>query len=352
MNYIDETTNVIQVTDLKKYYHTHATGFLKKHYKELKALDGVTLAIRKGEILGVVGESGCGKSTLGRAMMRLFPITDGQIIFNGVDISHFTQSQIKPYRRDMQMIFQNPFSSFNPKKSIGSSLTEVGRVYKMPEDELNQKIAELLDYIRLPQDMLRRAPKELSGGQLQRLAVARALLLNPSFIVADEPVSALDVSVQAQILNLIIDLRKVYSMTMMFVSHEMTVVEHTCDRVAVMYLGKIVELAPTKELFRNILHPYTKALISAVPRNNPSEVKNRIILEGDIPNAIDLPAGCRFAGRCRECTGICKEVDPPLTDIGGGHYVACHRVKAAAQPDVSAGSQPETASPSVNQAPA
>ena len=329
MSHIDETTNVIQVTDLKKYYNTSSTGLFKKQYKQLKALDGVTLTIHKGEILGVVGESGCGKSTLGRAMMRLFPITDGQIIFNGVDISHYTQNQIKPYRREMQMIFQNPFSSFNPKKTIGASLREVGRVYNMPEDELEEKIRELLEYIRLPQDMLRRAPKELSGGQLQRLAIARALLLNPSFIVADEPVSALDVSVQAQILNLIIDLRKVYSMTMMFVSHEMTVVEHTCDRVAVMYLGKIVELAPTKELFSNVLHPYTKALLSAVPRNNPSETKNRIVLEGDIPNAIDLPPGCRFAGRCRECMGICREQDPPLTDLGNGHFVACHRVGAA-----------------------
>ena len=329
MNYIDESIDVIQVTDLKKYYQTNGRGFFKKQYKELKALDGVSLTIHKGEILGVVGESGCGKSTLGRAMMRLFPITDGQIIFNGTDISHLSQKEIKPFRKDMQMIFQNPFSSFNPKKAIGSSLTEVGRVYKMSEDEINTKLSELLEYIRLPQDMLRRAPKELSGGQLQRLAIARALILNPKLIVADEPVSALDVSVQAQILNLIIDLRKVYSMTMMFVSHEMTVVEHICDRVAVMYLGKIVELAPTKTLFSNILHPYTKALISAVPRNNPSEVKNRIILEGDIPNAIDLPSGCRFAGRCRECMDICNEIEPSLSDVGGGHFVACHKLNGA-----------------------
>ena len=289
---IDKSHVVVHAENLKKHYPT-------KGGKILKALDGVSFDIYEGEILGVVGESGCGKSTLGRSVLRLFPVTEGKLEFEGHDITNLSKRQLKNYRRDMQMIFQNPYSSFDPKQKIGSALREVGKVYKMSDEEINQKIKELLEYIRLPEDMLLRSPGELSGGQLQRLAIARALILKPSFIVADEPVSALDVSVQAQILNLIVDLRKEMKMTMMFISHEMSVVEHICDRVAVMYLGQIVEMAPTKELFDNISHPYTKALMSAIPIADPEEKKQRIILEGDIPNAIDLPEGCSFASRCQ-----------------------------------------------------
>ncbi len=223
------------------------------------------------------------------------------------------------------MIFQNPYSSFNPKLKIGTSLREVGQVYGMSQEKTGEKIRELLDYIHLPEDMLVRSPGELSGGQLQRLAIARALILDPSFIVADEPVSALDVSVQAQILNLITDLRKKMGMTMLFISHEMTVVEHICDQVAVMYLGKVMEVAPTKVLFKNLLHPYTQALMSAIPKADPEANTQRIMLEGDIPNAIDLPPGCRFASRCRFCTEECKNKMPELTHVGDGHYVACHK---------------------------
>lgn len=317
---------IMQVIDVKKHYPVSGSGFSKKNHKVLKALDGVSITIRKGEIFGIVGESGCGKSTLGRAMLRLFPVTDGQVIFKGDDISKLDRRQMKAYRRDMQMIFQNPFSSFNPKLKVGTSLREVATVYGMSEEEADKKIKELLDYIHLPEDMLNRSPGELSGGQLQRLAIARALILNPSFIVADEPVSALDVSVQAQILNLITDLRKEVGMTMLFISHEMTVVEHICDYVAVMYLGKVMEMAPTKVLFANLLHPYTQALMSAIPKADPEIVTERIMLEGDIPNAIDLPSGCRFASRCRYCSEICKTKEPLLTDVGDGHFVACHRV--------------------------
>lgn len=321
-----ETDIIIEVKDLKKYYPVSGSGLIKKKQKVLKALDGVSLAIRKGEIFGIVGESGCGKSTLGRAMLRAFPVTDGQVIFEGNDITSLNRKQMKAYRRNMQMIFQNPFSSFNPKLKIGSSLKEVGKVYGMSDAEADKRISELLDYTHLQKDMLNRNPGELSGGQLQRLAIVRALILNPSFIVADEPVSALDVSVQAQILNLITDLRKKVGMTMLFISHEMTVVEHTCDHVAVMYLGKIMEVAPTGVLFENILHPYTQALMSAIPKADPEIVTERIMLEGDIPNAIDLPSGCRFASRCRYCSEICKIEEPPLMDAGDGHFVACHRI--------------------------
>lgn len=315
-NYVNKDRTMVHTENLKKYYPA-------KGKKTLKALDGVSLDIYEGEILGVVGESGCGKSTLGRSVLRLFPVTEGKIEFDGHDITSLSKRQLKPYRRDMQMIFQNPYSSFNPKQKIGSALREVGKVYGMSDEEVDGQIRALLEYIRLPEDMLLRSPGELSGGQLQRLAIARALILKPNFIVADEPVSALDVSVQAQILNLIVDLRKEMKLTMMFISHEMTVVEHICDRVAVMYLGQIVEMAPTEELFSNICHPYTQALMSAIPIADPEEKRQRIILEGDIPNAIDLPEGCSFASRCRFCTQECKKSKPQLTDIGGGHYVAC-----------------------------
>ncbi|MFA6942037.1 MAG: oligopeptide/dipeptide ABC transporter ATP-binding protein, partial [Clostridiaceae bacterium] len=275
-----------------------------------------------------VGESGCGKSTLGRCLLRLIDITDGEIIFEGENITRKSRGEIKPYRRNMQMIFQNPFSSFNPKMRIGESMREVGHVYKMSREVTKSKILQLLEYISLSEDVLGRNPGELSGGQLQRLAIARALLLNPSFIVADEPVSALDVSVQAQILNLVVDLREQFKMTLMFISHEMTVVEHICDTVAVMYLGKIVELAPTEELFKNLLHPYTQALMSAIPKADPEISTERIMLVGDIPNAIDLPRGCRFASRCRECMEICTKSEPELKDMGNGHLVACHLVSS------------------------
>lgn len=316
---------VVHVEHLKKYFPAGSSGFGRQP-KLLKAVDDVSLDIHEGEIVGIVGESGCGKSTLGRSILRLFPVTDGKIIFNGTDITHMNRKELKNYRRDMQMIFQNPFSSFNPKQRIGDALMEVGKVYGMSTSQVRERITELMDYINLPLDYLQRMPSELSGGQLQRLAVARALMLNPSFIVADEPVSALDVSVQAQILNLITDLRKKLKMTMMFISHEMTVVEHTCDYVCVMYLGRIIEMAPTKELFSNLSHPYTQALMSAIPKSDPDEVKERIVLEGDIPNAIDLPEGCSFASRCIHCTEECHKVRPELKDLGNGHFAACHHV--------------------------
>ena len=314
-----DTTPVIQAEHLKKY-------FPMRSKRVLKAVDDVSLSIQRGEILGVVGESGCGKSTLGRALMGLTSATEGRVLFQGADISGLSRGAMKPYRARMQMVFQNPFASFNPKQRLGRALMEVGRVHGMSAAQTEARIEELMDLIRLSAEMLERSPSELSGGQLQRLAIARALMLNPDFIVADEPVSALDVSVQAQILNLIMDLRARLSMTMLFISHEMTVVEHICDRVAVMYLGRIVETAPTDELFGRLTHPYAQALISAIPVADPERKSARIVLEGDIPSAIDLPEGCSFASRCPRRTDECLKRRPELVDIGRDHYVACYHM--------------------------
>lgn len=307
----------IEGKNLKKYYPF-------KNGKVLKALDDVSIQVKKGEIFGIVGESGCGKSTLGKCLMRLHDVTDGNVIFQGTDITKQNPKKIKDMLQKMQMVFQNPFSSFNPKLKINYSLREPCKLMKMTDAQIDERINELLSYVSLSENELNRFPHELSGGQLQRLAIVRALLLNPEFIVADEPVSALDVSVQAQILNVILDLKEAYEMTMLFISHDMTVVEHICDEVAVMYLGSVVETGTTSVLFNNILHPYTKALISAIPSLD-AEKKQRIILQGDIPTAVDIPQGCRFASRCNECMEICKSQAPTLVEVEPGHSVACHR---------------------------
>ena len=318
VNKIQNAAPCIEVRGLKKYYPF-------KGGKTLRAVDGVDLRIQTGEIFGIVGESGCGKSTLGKCMMRLTDITEGQVLFNGKDISRQNRKEIMPELRRMQMIFQNPFSSFNPKLKISYSLAEPCRLKGMRKDEIRTKMDQFLQYISLSENELIRYPHELSGGQLQRLAITRALLLDPDFIVADEPVSALDVSVQAQILNLIADLKKNFRMTMMFISHDMTVVEHICDKVAVMYLGAVVECGTSTAVFSNILHPYTKALVSAIPVIDiENEHKERIILQGDIPTALNAYEGCRFASRCAQCQEICKKQPPTLREVEPGHYVACH----------------------------
>ena len=314
---------VIQAEHLVKEFPV-ASGKLGAPKKVLHALSGVSLAVDQGEIFGVVGESGCGKSTLGRCLLRLETITGGTVRFRGEDITGASGAQLLPLRRNMQMIFQNPYASFDPKQKIGAALREVARVHHMPVQEAEERILSLLRDINLAEDTLHRVPSEMSGGQLQRLAIARALLLNPAFIVADEPVSALDVSVQAQILNLMLDLRKKFSLTMLFISHEMSVVRHVCDKVAVMYLGTVVEQAGTEELFGNLLHPYSQSLMSSIPTLDPARRKARTVLEGDIPSAIDLPPGCPFADRCPKCETRCRESRPALRDAGGGHLVACH----------------------------
>ncbi len=316
---------VIRTEGLVKEFPV-ASKTLGEPRKVLHAVTNVSLSVPKGGIFGIVGESGCGKSTLGRCLLRLETITKGSVFFQGRDITNLSGKDLLPLRKNMQMIFQNPYGSFDPKQKIGAALTEVATVHKMDAAQAQEKIHNLLEQINLPQDALNRIPSEMSGGQLQRLAIARALLLDPAFIVADEPVSALDVSVQAQILNLLMDLRETFSLTMLFISHEMTVVRHLCDQVAVMYLGTVVEQADSEELFRNLLHPYTQSLMSAIPTLDPDHKKQRIVLQGDIPSAIDLPKGCPFADRCPQCQTQCKESRPPLRDVGGGHLVACHLV--------------------------
>ncbi len=316
---------LIEVSHLKKYFKLNSDKFSKANAKYLHAIDDVSFDIYKGEIFGIIGESGSGKSTIGKCILKLIENDSGKIIFKGEDIANYTPKEMKPLRKNMQMVFQNPYASFNPKIKLGKAFEEFADVLKMDKTIYDEKLTEILEYISLSDDIFTRLPKELSGGQLQRLAIARALLSEPDFILADEPVSALDVSVQAHILNLMIDLKEKKGQTMLFISHDLNVVKHICDRVAVVYLGVIVEMGDMDEVYNNSLHPYTKALISAKPKEHPLEEKEEILLEGDIPSAINVPEGCRFAGRCsRYKQGLCDNITPKLKDIGNGHLVACH----------------------------
>jgi oligopeptide/dipeptide ABC transporter ATP-binding protein len=318
------TQEIMQVTGLKKYFPVGRKSIMGKSQKILKAVDEVSLSIRAGETFGLVGESGCGKSTLGRCLIRLIEPDEGQILYAGNDITRLKPEELLLLRRKLQIVFQNPFASFNPKRTMRSAFMEILKVHRLYKGNEMDRIHQLLEITGLPEGILDRRSNELSGGQLQRLAIARALLLEPEFIVADEPVSALDVSVQAQILNLMLDLKNRLGLTMLFVSHDLTIVEHLCDRVAVMYLGRIVETAGTDELFENMRHPYTKALMAAIPETDPDKKRERILLEADLPDAIDMPAGCRFASRCSQCAAVCMETEPQLKEVSPGHQVACH----------------------------
>jgi oligopeptide/dipeptide ABC transporter ATP-binding protein len=299
----------------------------------LRALDGLSFDIYRGETLGVVGESGSGKSTLGRCILNLIKPTRGSVFCReSPESEEFLDMRelgdMKALRRNMQMIFQNPVSSFNPKMTIGKALRKAAAFYGMARDEGEERISRLLGYVNLDRTVLSRRSGELSGGQLQRLAIVRALIPSPGFIMADEPVSALDVSVQAQILNLLDGMKEKFGLTMMFISHELTVVEHICDRILVLYLGSIVEISDTRDLFANTLHPYTRALIAAKPKMYPEEETERIMLEGEIPSALDIPRGCRFYTRCPDVlAGICDSEQPPLYRVGETHWVSCHLVR-------------------------
>lgn len=313
---------IIEVKNLKKYFKT------KKGM--LHALDDVSFSIKKGETLGLVGESGCGKSTTGRAILRLHEPTSGEVIYRGTDIVTLSAAQMKEMRKKLQIVFQDPYSSLNPRLCVQDLISEpllVNHIYSSKE-EVEARVKEVMEIVGLEQRLAQSYPHELDGGRRQRIGIARALSINPEFIVMDEPVSALDVSVQAQILNLMNQLKKDLGLTYLFISHNLSVVKHVSDRIAVMYLGKIVELADYKEIFANPLHPYTKALLSAIPIAKLNvEKRERIILEGDVPSPVNPPEGCRFCGRCKFRTEQCAKETPDLVDVGDGHYVACHLCK-------------------------
>ena len=316
--------NIIEVKGLKKYFPIKG-GLFNKTIKNLKAVDGIDFFIRYGETLGVVGESGCGKSTAGRSILRLHEPTEGQIIFEGQDLTKLDHESMRMRRRDMQLIFQDPYSSLNPRMTVGDIIGEPLEIFeKMPSKQKIEKVKELLDTVGLSPYHVRRYPHEFSGGQRQRIGIARSIALKPKFVVADEAVSALDVSIQAQVINLFQELQQKLNLTYMFISHDLSVVKHISDRIAVMYLGRIVETTSSDELFANPMHPYTKALLSAVPIANPRTNRQRIVLEGDVPSPVNPPSGCVFHTRCEYCMDICKVEQPIYTDYGNHHYTACH----------------------------
>jgi oligopeptide/dipeptide ABC transporter ATP-binding protein len=316
---------LIEVRNVKKYFPIRK-GLLGREVGRVHAVDDVTFGVREGETLGLVGESGCGKSTLGRTVVRLFEPTDGSVLFQGKDISKLGTRSLRPLRREMQMVFQDPYASLNPRKRVGSIIGTPLKIHGVKKSERRRRVQELLETVGLSPEHYNRFPHEFSGGQRQRIGVARALALRPKLIVADEPVSALDVSIQSQMLNLLDDLQKEFSLTYIFIAHDLGVVRHVSNRIAVMYLGKLVELSPAEELYQRPIMPYTEALLSAVPIPDPdlSAKRERIVLQGDVPSPINPPSGCRFHPRCRYMTDICKEVEPPLVDYGNGHLAACH----------------------------
>ncbi|SCX91231.1 ABC transporter ATP-binding protein [Alkaliphilus peptidifermentans] len=316
---------LLKVTDLKTYFPVTGGifGGVKAH---VKAVDGVSFEVYQGETLGLVGESGCGKSTTGRTVLRLIEPTAGNITFEDQDILKLKKSEMVKLRKEMQMIFQDPYSSLNPRKMIKEIIGQAYEIHapSMNKKEREEKIAGLLKEVGLNPDYLVRYPHEFSGGQRQRIGIARAIALNPKLIIADEPVSALDVSIQSQVLNLMNELQQKYGLTYIFIAHNLSVVRHLSDRVGVMYLGKIVELTDSDSLYKKPLHPYTQALLSAIPIPVVGGKKAHVILEGDVPSPLNPPTGCRFHTRCRYCMNICKEAEPEFKDIGNNHFVACH----------------------------
>jgi oligopeptide transport system ATP-binding protein len=319
-------TPLLQVRHVKKYFPIRK-GVLQREVARVHAVDDVSFAVRQGETLGLVGESGCGKSTLGRTLVRLLEPTDGEIVFEGNPIQGLGTRRLRPLRREMQMVFQDPYASLNPRKRVGTIVSDPMRIHNLGNRaEQKRRVGEILETVGLSPEHYNRFPHEFSGGQRQRIGIARALALRPKLIIADEPVSALDVSIQSQMLNLLEDLQNEFQLTFVFIAHDLGVVRHVSDRIAVMYLGKIVELSPAEELYTRPIMPYTEALLSAVPIPDPdlAEKRERIVLEGDVPSPINPPTGCRFHPRCRYATGVCKEIEPPLVDYGNGHLAACH----------------------------
>lgn len=316
--------NILEVSHLKKYFPIKG-GVFSKVVGQVKAVDDVSFSIKRGTTMGLVGESGCGKSTTGRTLLRLIDKTDGEVLFAGTDIYSLNKRQMRALRPKMQIIFQDPYSSLSPRLPVGEIIGEAVREHKLvPKNGLDEYVTKIMASCGLQTYHKDRYPHEFSGGQRQRICIARALALNPEFIVCDEPVSALDVSIQAQIINLLKDLQEEFGLTYLFISHDLSVVEHISDTVGVMYLGTIVETGATEDIFADPLHPYTKALFSAIPVPDPDMKRNRIILEGSIPSPANPPAGCKFHTRCKDCMEICKTQEPVSKDMGNGHVVKCH----------------------------
>lgn len=328
-NYPFETTapendDVLVVKNLKQYFPI-GTTFFGKATRFVKAVDDVSFTIKRGRTLGIVGESGCGKTTMGRSIVRLYDVTAGEVIFKGQDIAHMKKRQFRKIRPQIQMIFQDPYSSLSPRMPVGEIIGEAVLAHKLVSKEnYREYILKVMEDCGLQAHYFQRYPHEFSGGQRQRICIARALALNPDLVVCDEPVSALDVSIQAQIINLLKDLQKSKNLTYIFISHDLSVVEHISDDVGVMYLGSMVESGEKEKIFANPMHPYTKALFSAIPVPDPDIKMNRIILEGDIPSPANPPSGCKFHTRCKECMEICKTVEPKFIEYEPGHSVACH----------------------------
>ena len=325
---MSENTNILLETKNLSKYFTGKKGLLNRQPAQVKAVDHVSLIVNKGETLGLVGESGCGKSTLGRTILRLIPATEGQVLYNGEDILTYDKKKMWEMRRKLQIIFQDPYSSLNPRMTVYDLISAPLEVYKIgTKAERREMVEEILQEVGLDKQYLNRFPHEFSGGQRQRIGIARALILNPEFVVCDEAVSALDVSVRAQVLNLMRNMQQKKNLTYLFISHDLSVVRHISDRIAVMYLGSVAEVAEKAQLYSNPMHPYTKALLSAIPLPDVKKKRQRIILQGDVPSAYNPPSGCKFHTRCPYATDRCKQEIPVLRQMEKGHQVACHRAE-------------------------